>query len=418
MKLVLSGWHGHDNAGDDATLLSFVSELVAPRDRELTVLCEVPERVEALCGSDLVRARYHYETLGLHGLTHLFKGRLGQHLALLREAEGFFLGGGSLLRDNTTWHNLFRVVDEIFWAKRFGKKVALYAGGIGPIETSLGRAVIGRALRRCDLITVRDENSARLARELGAEEHRIHVVADPGFLLQPREVDDPELLARVRRPNCVGFFPSLGFIDDGKDLSEIPRIARGLDQLAEQRSCKFLAMPMRVLANEIDDIHVAQLIRSHMQRPEALEICERQFDASQLRWLTSQFPLNLTIRLHALIFSLASAVPTVGIEYEPKVTNLLRDFELPDFGVPMGERLSDSLVERVGRALEGADAFRQHATERIPVLTASARRTFERFEELLAGTTPAGSDGSQAPRAEQVVPPSLTTPEDKERQGA
>jgi polysaccharide pyruvyl transferase WcaK-like protein len=229
-------------------------------------------------------------------------------------------------------------------------------------------------------------------------------VADPGFLLPGVPVEDPELLARVRNPNTVGLFPSLGFIEDGADLSQIPRIAAALDELHEQEGLNFLSVPMRVLPDEIDDLHVTQLIREKMRQPDALESCEHRFGAGQLKWLAGQFSLNITVRLHALIFSLAGRVPTVAIEYEPKVTNLLRDFRLEDFGVPMGEKLTHSLVERTLRARNDRNAVSAHIGERLPVFEASARRCFEAFEELLGATNPT------APAARVETPTPLESP--------
>ncbi len=382
-RIVLSGWHGHDNAGDDATLRAFVDEIANHGERHLTVLSELPQRIEAVFGSEHVSSAPHYETVGLHGLTHLVKGRLGGHLGRLRKCDLFVLGGGSLLRDNTTWHNLFRVVDEIFWARIFGKKVALYAVGIGPIKTRLGGWLIQQAAVRSDVIAVRDEGSRKLLQDLGVDDARIHVVADPGFVLRTQPIEDPELLKRVRTPGTVGFFPSLGFIEDGDDLSEIPRIAKALDELHEKRELTFLSMPMRVLPDEIDDIHVTRLIQKEMRHPQALEVYEKRLGAEQLKWLTGQFELNLTIRLHALIFSLSNGVPAVGIEYEPKVTNLLRDFGLSDCGAPMGEELTAKLVAAVEHVLDSPKDVAAHIQARLPAVKDSAQSCFRLIESLL-----------------------------------
>lgn len=382
-RIVLAGWHGHDNAGDDATLRTFLDEIVSQGEREITVLSELPERVIAEFGSERVTSTPHYESLGLHGLTHLVKGRLFKHLGLLRRCDLFVLGGGSLLRDNTTWHNLFRVVDEIFWCRAFGKKVVLYAAGIGPITTRLGRWVIQQAALRADLVTVRDEGSCEELLALGIDRNRIHVVADPGFVLAGRPIDDAALLGRVKAPGTVGFFPSLGFIEDGTDLSEIPRIASAMDALHEKHGLNFLSMPMRVLPDEIDDVHVTRLIQAEMRFPEALYAYEHRLAAEQLKWLTGEFELNLTIRLHALIFSLSNGTPAVAIEYEPKVTNLLRDFDLPEVGVKMGSELSNNLVSAVEVVLASNSTISDRIKSKLPTIEASSRRCFDLIEGLL-----------------------------------
>lgn len=384
--LVLSGWHGHDNAGDDATLIQFLVEMGRDLDgepRSITVLSELPERVRAAFGTELVDSTFHYETVGLHGLTHLLKGRLAGHLRLLRQSALFALGGGSLLRDNTTWHNLFRVLDEIFWARLFGGKVALYAVGVGPFRTRLGKALIGLAARRCDLITVREENSKAALASLGVPPSRIHVVADPAFLLEPEPVTDEELLERASAPGTVGLYPSLGFIEDGADLAQVPRLARALDRLHEDHGLRFVSVPMRVLSDELDDVHVTELVRAEMRHPECLHVHRTPLPARQIKALTAAFTFNLTVRLHALIFSLSLKTPCVAVDYEPKVGNVMGSFELPEYAIAMGEGLEEGLVRASAKLLAEREAYVAHVARRLPQHQASARSTFERMQELL-----------------------------------
>ena len=384
--LVISGWHGHDNAGDDATLIQFLAEMGRGTDgaeRDITVLSELPDRVEEVFGTERVHSTFHFETVGLHGLTHLLKGRWFGHLALLKRSRLFALGGGSLLRDNTTWHNLFRVLDEIWIAKMFGCRVALYAVGVGPFKTRLGRFLIGLSAKRCDLITVREENSKRALTELGVEADRIHVVADPAFCLEPRPVEDSALLERVRSRRTVGFFPSLGFIEDGDDLSHVPSLAAALDTLHERHDLGFVSIPMRVLPDDIDDVHVTELVRAEMRHPEALYVHRTPLSAAEIKWLTGEFEFNLTVRLHALIFSLSLETPCVAVNYEPKVENVLGSFELVDFAIDMDEGLCDGLVRGAERILEDPQSYREHVAARLPEHQASARSTFERMNALL-----------------------------------
>ncbi len=380
--IVLSGWHGHENAGDDATLVQFLRELSPDGDPPVTVLCEQPERIEATFG---VPSRYHYETVGLHGLTHLLKGRLGAHFSLLRSSRLFALGGGSLMRDNTTWHNLMRVIDELFLARLLGCKTALYAVGVGPFRTRLGRFLIGRAAASCDLVTVRDENSKSLLVGLGLPAERVHVVADPGFLLEAVPVRDEGLLARTRLPGATALFPSLGFIEDGADLSHVAPLARALDALHERRGLVYVSLPMRrtEAAEELDDVHVTELVRREMRHKDALHVHRGALSPGELKWLAGQFPLAITVRLHAMIFALAERTPVVAIGYEPKVRNVLHSFGLSEWLVPQDDRLEAALVERVEQALERSAEIVAHIDGELPSTLTAARRTFELLRELL-----------------------------------
>lgn len=52
-----------------------------------------------------------------------------------------------------------------------------------------------------------------------------------------------------------------------------------------------------------------------MKHPVALEVYERHLAPSELKWMTGQFAINITIRLHAMIFSFGMKTPVVAINY-------------------------------------------------------------------------------------------------------
>ena len=107
-NVLVSGWYGHANSGDEAILTVLLSELGRRFDLQASVLTHGHERVSrdyAALGAAGLR---HWEYLGLRGAENLLRGRLGPQLAAMRRADAFILGGGSLLRDNTNCLNLGR----------------------------------------------------------------------------------------------------------------------------------------------------------------------------------------------------------------------------------------------------------------------------------------------------------------------
>ena len=62
---------------------------------------------------------------------------------------------------------------------------AVFAVGVGPLTRSDSRARVGEVLRKVDLVTVRDDESAALLVECGVPGETVHVGADLVWALEP-----------------------------------------------------------------------------------------------------------------------------------------------------------------------------------------------------------------------------------------
>ncbi|HEX9172942.1 MAG TPA: polysaccharide pyruvyl transferase family protein [Telluria sp.] len=376
-NILISGWYGQCNAGDDAILDVFIEEATARMTGEITVLSETPGNLTH------VRALPHPVGFGRGSLGYLLDGTYFRHLKAVRHCDLFVLGGGGLLRDNTNWRNLVRLLDEIWIAKLFGRKVMLYAIGVGPFKTRLGKWLIARSVKLCDLITVRSEHCAALLREIGIAPHRIHVVADPAFLLAQQSPADPELAGLFEGKKKIGFYPTYAMLRANVAAgSHLKHIAAALDRLVESENVEIVAMPMSVRGDGFDDVRVARLIRAEMQHPTAMAIYEKRLTPAQLKWVSAQAMLNITVRLHAMIFSLGSGVPVVAINYEPKVANVFATFNAPEYLVELDDRLGTALAEATALCINNLESYARHIADRGPLVNAMAARTFELMAAL------------------------------------
>jgi polysaccharide pyruvyl transferase CsaB len=380
LNIFINGWYGQLNAGDDAILDVFVEQTQARFDAHITVLSELPENIPR---TSRVRPLFHPALFGRETPSALVKGRFWRHLNELRKADLFVLGGGGILRDNTNWRNLLRLLDEIWYAKLLGKKVMLYGIGVGPFKTRLGRKLIGASVRMCDLITVRSQRGAQLLREVGVDPERIHVVSDPAFLLAPRAPADPALAALFGSgKKTIGFYPTFALetLHKGEQFAEL---AKALDQLSEDPDVQLVAVPMSVRDQGLaDDVTTSRCIQALMKHPKRLHIYEKRLDAAELKWVTSQAVLNLTVRLHAMIFSLGCDVPVVAVNYEPKVANVFSDFESPQYLIDMTQDMGERIVAATRQALAELPAYGARIRARRVRTNAGATRIFDLMSEL------------------------------------
>ena len=170
-RVVISGYFGLGNAGDEAVLAATVAMLRARLPGVEPV---------ALTADPLTTNALH----GIAGVPRMAPRRL---LAALRGADLLLSGGGSLLQDATSLRSLLYYLAVLAVAQRVGCRTMVFAQGIGPLRRPVSRRLVRRVVDRVEAVTVRDEASAALLREVGVRRPPIEVTADPVFALAPVE---------------------------------------------------------------------------------------------------------------------------------------------------------------------------------------------------------------------------------------
>ena len=83
----------------------------------------------------------------------------------------------------TSRRSLYYYLWVLNTADRCGMKTIMLANGIGPLLREGSRRMTAKAIRRVDALTLRDEKSLLLLREIGVSRPDAIVTADPAFLL-------------------------------------------------------------------------------------------------------------------------------------------------------------------------------------------------------------------------------------------
>ena len=173
-RLTLSGYYGYGNAGDEAVLAGLVAGFrAAPTAEDLEIV--------ALSGRPA-------ETQTTHGITAVDRYKPSALWREIGRTDLFLSGGGSLLQDVTSAHGIFYYLGVVRMAQLRGKKTMFIAQGLGPLKRARSRRLVKSVANRLGAVTVRDEESAQLLREIGVTKPPIEVTADPALLLSPHVV--------------------------------------------------------------------------------------------------------------------------------------------------------------------------------------------------------------------------------------
>ncbi|MEZ4633042.1 MAG: polysaccharide pyruvyl transferase CsaB [Deinococcales bacterium] len=278
MKILISGYYGYGNTGDEAILTGLLTAL-KPLNDDIVVLSARPKATSAL---HAVKAKHRYKEL----LTAIFN------------CDALISGGGGLLQDKTSRRSLLYYLAVISLARLLGKKVILIGQSIGPLSP-LGKKLVGFSLKGL-AIAVRDKASQKLLAEMGV---KAEVFADLA-LLMPHQNPIP-----TKKPQNILLIPRGGY----------PQIQERLMRVAVELSAqgyqfKGLAMQAEEDVPELEKLSRVAEIANHVAHSpqEALK-------------LISQSDYVISARLHGLILAAKAHVPFQGLIYDPKVAAFLEE---------------------------------------------------------------------------------------------
>jgi polysaccharide pyruvyl transferase CsaB len=370
VRLVLSGYYGFGNSGDEAVLLSILQAL----DEAFRARGRRFEPVVLSGDPDWTARRYGVEAVP--------RMKPAAVMGALRGADGLVSGGGSLLQDATGLGSIPYYLGVIGLALRLGKPAFVYAQGIGPVRRRFFRPLIARAFNRCAYVSVRDEESAAALREYGVDAGRIEVVPDPVMGLSDVGGANPAMDSRpadLAEPALVGV--SVRFWRD--DRADLDRMAEALAALASMRPVRYRFLPMHRGADEEASRHVMRRLEqlaggdsgaeTSVPGVPSMELAPAHDDPRDMLREAGACRLLAGMRLHALIYAANRRVPMLGLSYDPKIDRFLASIGQSPAGTT--EALDPSHFAReAAKLLDDPDAWRRAAEPSIGRLAEAATR--------------------------------------------
>ena len=361
-RVVMSGYYGFGNAGDDAILESIQQAIrAASDDVSVTVLSNDPE-----------------QTYRQYGLEAIPRFRILRVFNALRRGDVLLSGGGSLLQDTTSTRSLVYYLSVIRCARWLGKPVMLYANGIGPVRKPVNRRRVRKVVERAALVTLRDHASARELEEMGVT-RPVQVTADPVFHLEPAPAERSRELLKAAGLEAGTPFVAVS-VRDWQDIGDFYiQLARLCGHLRRTHGMEVLFLLMQP---DRDRAATAQ-VRALMEEPS--HVLDAPCTPRELMGVLGQARLCLAMRLHTLIFAARMAVPAMGLVYDPKVASYLEELDLPAAG-DVEHFDGDEAIRRADGLMEDYNAVLACLREKSAQLSQTARENERLLLELLERT--------------------------------
>ena len=322
-SLLLCGYYGEHNLGDDALLQVLLQAL--PVSSPL-----------------IITAHDQVEVQGMAPHARIVNRRsLRFSLMAVLQADVLILGGGSLLQDSTSFRSLIYYLLLITLARLRRRRVVLWGQGLGPLRRSTSRWLVRLALPFCTAASWRDQASLRLAQSW-APNLPMCMAADPVWQMPSQPWAGGGSIVLSWRPT---------------DLLDAPRwkiLLRALDSVATSLDVSVCWMAFHQhqdgpLLNTLFDQNLLPktlLARSTTVTPRSLD---HVFD------LVRTARLVLPMRLHALILARLAGCPMAALSYDPKVDAAAAMAQVPCVQLDHLPRFEDLAAQWMAQADQKAD---------------------------------------------------------------
>lgn len=406
VRIVISGFYGAGNAGDEAILASLLAGLRARGYRDITVFSIRPDW-----------------TSRQHGVASVYRGwrrQLWTKVRTLARTHVFISGGGGLLQDATPTF-LFRGPVPYYLliatlARLLGCWVLFLGQGVGPLRGRWVRFLTRLLANHADAITVRDAGSLGLLAEVGVTRPPRWLAADFVFAAPP---PDPQRAAAVAAREGLdpgGRWLAVSVRSWPGSERFFPELAAFLEHvLARDADLRVVLVPME---GAMDHAAAEQLVAymsqgtSGVGRPDGRErvasarqrvhILQADYEAADLEAFVARAWLAVGMRLHFLLFAARAGVPVLALAYDPKVGAAMDRLGMSRFVLRLDDVRVDRLLaayqELVARHDEISRSLRQAAVELAPLAAASlelvdaaAARALARPRPVPGGSTLARS---------------------------
>jgi polysaccharide pyruvyl transferase CsaB len=360
--VVVSGYYGYDNLGDEAILEQIIGELAGLCAREeIVVLSNDPEK-----------------TVRLYGTKAVNRWQLLPLTTTLRSTRLFISGGGGLFQDTRNLNSVLFYGGQIMLARQAGTKIMIYAQGLGPLKNPLSRLLTQKFFKLADSITVRDEKSQRLLQSWSIDAEK---TADPVWRLE-------------KTPLPEGFDSQLkrggGNQDDGAPLVGLSLrpssqlTGENLKQLADilknnlPGRAKLILLPFKA---DSDQPVLDAFAQSCQKNDLACQFIDTTDLARPSQWLSlmEKFDFVIGMRLHALVMALKAGKPVIGIPYDPKVSDILSVFGQPVFNL---ESRPADWAQILSQSLTRLPELAQLARSNASLMENSACKNFELLAKI------------------------------------
>ena len=301
-QIVISGYYGFDNIGDDAMIETF-SKYFKGKGIDSIIMSKNPLNTSK---------KYDISAINRSNIFNIFSA--------ISKSDALISGGGTLLQDVTKVISIWYYLVIIWIAIILKKPVYILFQGIGPINNKFNIWLTKKTLEKVKVIYLRDKKAYDEMQRLGFDTSNVKISSDLVYALQYSDKTESETLLKQQIKNYSSDKKYIGVsLRPWNNISNEEKFAEILDRISSECNSEIVFFPF----HKLQDINYSKIIQSKMKNKSY--IIQGDYLPSQVAGMMSIMKLNIGVRLHSLIFATITRVPTIGISYDPKVDGFLKE---------------------------------------------------------------------------------------------
>ncbi|GAA1728636.1 polysaccharide pyruvyl transferase family protein [Microcella frigidaquae] len=268
------------------------------------------------------------------------------------------------------------------------------AQAVGPFQNPINRWSAKRFLPRVHTLVTRGRITHEFAEALGLT--NLYAGADYAFSL---ELDGTEQAAAAAAfdlgffegpEQVVGVSPSVVLQKkvEARGADYIGDVAAFIDELvASGRRVVLFPHSVRTGTEKThnNDLPLCSRIHERLAHPEGVLFIDRELSSQTLRYLIGRCDYFVASRFHAMVSSLAMAVPTLVIGWSHKYQEVLEMFQLDEWAFGHDKLEPDFLRERFEALVAAGDEVRDRLRTHLPAVKARSLAQADLIAALVTG---------------------------------
>ena len=325
MRVLIDGFYGNDNLGDDYILYSILNTISkVSKSRQDCI------DVDVICNK---------EYNGYEWISKIFKNINFSMVSMPHSVHNFrrythwIIGGGGLFPKEQT-DVLVKKYILTCVAKIAGTKIVIYGVEINPIKKKTSRMLWDMIRRNCDFVYLRNLESLQVF----DRRDNVKSFADVTFALKTAEESDKTDIEQFKKINYTLYAVAMPWSDDELSLSKYQKRYWRLVDLIVEYISQDANYPVFIPFYSGKDQKMINDIINKLDK-EYKVIQDNRIGIKRLYFKYAK--KCICMRFHSVLFSLYNATAFFAISYSPKTTSVLQENGLENICVELGVRSSE-----------------------------------------------------------------------------
>lgn len=382
MRVLIKGYYGHDNLGDDYILYSILNSLNTVGKFDVSIVS---------AGNKYKNFFERFQNLRVFEFCNEWRG-FSKRIELVR-CNLWIIGGGGLWPGEKS-KNVYILLDEIRFAKKFGAKICIYGVDINSINEPENREAWKGILDEVDLFIVRNSKTKYLLD--GLKENNVIKSSDITFgLVTPDEkLSSRSILDKIgiKEKSYILWSIPMEFVE-GKKSKRYNTFVKTLQNLAN-KSLFSNYVHVFLPFNYNKDLVLMKDIAAGINGQYI--ICDKSLGLSieDKRMLFKYARSGVFMRFHSVMFALYNCIPGVFISYSDKTSDVLTELDMESYFIEYGIKPDedfcrefdldeDKVISMANLIIEDDNVFQEKLKKSSNYLKKQASSAKEKFELFL-----------------------------------